>query len=51
MNTKVVDFISNVRLGEIREYKNISVIPVFLKDVGGPQYISLDEAISSELRN
>ena len=47
MNTKVVDFISNIRSGEIKEYKNISVIPVFLKDVAGPQYISLDEAISS----
>lgn len=47
MNTKVVDFISNIRLGEIKEYKNISVIPVFLKDVAELQYISLDEAISS----
>jgi len=47
MNTKVVDFISNIKLGEIKGHKNISVIPVFLKDVAGPQYISLDEAISS----
>ncbi|MCL4378269.1 MAG: hypothetical protein M1409_07820 [Actinobacteria bacterium] len=46
MNTEVADFISNIRLGEMKEYENISVIPIFLKNVAGPQYISLDEAIS-----
>lgn len=47
MDVKVVDFISNIRLGEMKEYKNISVISVFIKDAAGPKYISLDEAISS----
>ena len=47
METKIADFISSIRLGEVKEYKNISVIPVFLKDAVGPEYISMDEAISS----
>ena len=47
MDTKITDFISSIRFGEMRQYRNISVIPIFLKDVVGPEYISLDEAISS----
>ena len=42
-----MDFISNIKFGDMRQYKNISVIPLFLKEKTGPGYISLDEAISS----
>jgi hypothetical protein len=45
MNTKILDFIANIKPGEIINYKNISIIPLFLKQMAGPHYITLDEAI------
>jgi hypothetical protein len=47
MDAKILNFISNIRLGEIKQYKNISIIPVFFKESTGPKYITLDEAIST----
>ena len=41
-----MNFISSLKFGEIQEFKNITVIPIFKDIFGGPQYISMQEAMS-----
>jgi len=46
MEAKIMNFISSLKFGEIQEFKNITVIPIFKDIFGGPQYISMQEAMS-----
>ena len=46
MEAKIMNFISSLKFGEIQEFKNVTVIPIF-KDIScGPGYISMQEAMS-----
>lgn len=46
MEAKTVNFISSLKFGEIKEFKNITVIPIFKEISGGPEYITMQEAMS-----
>jgi hypothetical protein len=46
MEAKIMNFISSLKFGEIKEFKNITVIPIFKETGGGPEYISMQEAMS-----
>ena len=46
MEAKIMNFISSLKFGGIQEFKNITVIPIFKDIFGGPQYISMQEAMS-----
>jgi hypothetical protein len=46
MEAKIMNFISSLRFGEIKEFKNITVIPIFKEISGGPEYIPMQEAMS-----
>ena len=41
MEAKIMNFISSLKFGEIKEFKNITVIPIFKEIYGGPEYIPL----------
>jgi hypothetical protein len=53
MEEKILNFISELKFGKIKQFRNISVFPLFSYSVAGahphphPHYITLDEAISS----
>ncbi len=46
MEAKIMNFISSLKFGEIQEFKNITVIPIFNEISGGPGYITMQEAMS-----
>lgn len=46
MEAKIMNFISSLKFGEIKEFKNITVIPIFKEVSGGPEYIPMQEAMS-----
>ena len=55
MEDKILNFISELKFGKIKQFRNIAVFPLFSYRVAGagaqshphPHYITLDEAISS----
>ncbi|MBU4451086.1 MAG: hypothetical protein KKE35_07325 [Actinobacteria bacterium] len=46
MEAKIMNFISSLKFGGIKEFKNVTVIPIFKEISGGPEYISMQEAMS-----
>ena len=46
MEAKIMNFISSLKFGEIQEFKNIMVLPIFNEISGGPGYITMQEAMS-----
>ena len=46
MEAKTMNFISSLKFGEIKEFTNITVIPIFKEISGGPGYITMQEAMS-----
>lgn len=45
METKLVDYISNLHLGEVQTFENMTVIPVFVSVANDIEYISLSQAL------
>ena len=45
METNLVDYLSNVQLGEVQTFENMTVIPVFVSEASEIEYISLSQAL------
>ena len=45
METNLVDYISNLRLGEVQTFENMAIIPVFVSEDNDIEYISLSQAL------
>jgi len=44
MNT-LTPYLSDLKLGDVQQTRNMSVVPLFVQDGGGPEYITMDEAL------
>jgi hypothetical protein len=50
MESIMFDFISNIRWGELKEFKNLSIIPLFAETgPKSPDYLTMEDAINSRL--
>jgi hypothetical protein len=50
MESIMFDFISGIRLGEIKEFNNLTIIPLFVENGSkGPDYLTMEDAINSRL--
>lgn len=49
MERLITDFLTSIEFGEAQACKNMSIVPLFLPDVRGPEYITLREALSEKL--
>src|SRR5262245_51875743 len=45
METNLVDYLSNLRLGEVQTFENMTIIPVFVSAKSEIEYISLSQAL------
>lgn len=45
MEKIISDFLAQLKLGKAQAYKNMAVIPIFLQQTSGPQYLTLKEAM------
>jgi len=48
MNPILTSYASALRLGEAQAYKNMGIFPVFTSVEGGPEYLTLKEALDGE---
>jgi len=48
MDTIVKTHLSKLKIGDPRTYENMTVFPLFQEAAGGPDYLTLDEAIEGE---
>ncbi|HEX7560781.1 MAG TPA: DUF6569 family protein [Candidatus Humimicrobiaceae bacterium] len=50
MESIMFDFISRIRLGELKEFKNLAIIPLFAENgPKSPDYLTMEDAINSRL--
>jgi hypothetical protein len=50
MESKMIDFIANIRWGEIKEFNNLAIIPLFAENgPKSPDYLTMEDAINSRL--
>ncbi len=50
MESVMFNFISNIRWGELREFNNLTIIPLFAETgPNSPDYLTMEEAINSRL--
>jgi hypothetical protein len=50
MESKMIDFISNIRWGEIKEFNNLTIIPLFTENgPKSPDYLTMEDAINGRL--
>ncbi|MFH1845336.1 MAG: DUF6569 family protein [bacterium] len=49
MNQIILDHISRLELGDCLEHGNMSVLPLFVKEPVGPEYLTLGEALDANL--
>lgn len=49
MERTITDFLTSIEFGEAQAFKNMSVVPLFLPDDGGPEYMTLRQALSEKL--
>lgn len=49
METNLVDYLSNVQLGEVQTFENMTIIPVFVSGESEIEYISLSQALEQGL--
>jgi hypothetical protein len=45
METNLIDYISNLQLGEVQTFENMTIIPVFVSEDSDIEYISLSQAL------
>ncbi len=48
MDTIITNCLSQLEFGEVQTFKNMTILPVFLPQNGGPHYITLKEALDKE---
>ena len=51
MDQIIVNFLSGLELGELRNFNNMAIITLFSSTNGSPQYLSLGEAMGKGLLN
>src|SRR5512139_4130789 len=51
MDQIVVSFLSELELGELKNFNNMAIIPLFNSTNDSPQYLSLGEAMGKGLLN
>ena len=49
MNILITDFISKINLGEVQNFKNLQIIPLFTEGEEGLLYLTLKEALEKRL--
>src|SRR5512139_403742 len=49
MDQIVVSFLSELELGELKDFNNMAIIPLFSSTNSSPQYLSLGEAVGKGL--
>ncbi|MCZ2845935.1 MAG: hypothetical protein O2U61_05490 [Candidatus Bathyarchaeota archaeon] len=49
MDILITDFISGIDFGEVQDFKNLQIIPLFRKGAEGPVYLTLKEALEKRL--
>jgi hypothetical protein len=49
MNTLLTEYLSGIELGEPQQFRNLVVVPIFTSRNGGPEYLTLGEALSGQL--
>lgn len=49
MDKLITDSLSRLELGELQEFKNMGVIPLFASDNHSPQYLTLKDALDKGL--
>ena len=51
MEKLVTDYLSSIELGELQQYKNMAVFPLFTSFNHGPEYLTLKEALALRVLN
>ena len=49
MEAMITNYLSELKWGEIQTFKNMAILPVFAAKNGGPEYITMKEALDQEL--
>jgi len=49
MDILITDFISGIDFGEVQDFKNLQIIPLFIEGEEGPVYLTLKEALEKRL--
>ena len=49
MDTIITDYLSKLELGELQEFKNMTVVPLFTSVNDSPKYLTLKEALEEKL--
>jgi len=49
MEQAIADHLLKLELGELQQFKNMAVFPLFASDNGGPKYLTLKEALEQRL--
>ena len=49
MNKTITDYLTAVEFGEVQQFKNMAVIPLFSKTNGGLNYLAMKEALDKSL--
>jgi ARG and Rhodanese-Phosphatase-superfamily-associated Protein domain/ARPP-2 len=49
METNLVDYLSNLQLGEVQTFENMTIIPIFVSEDSDMEYISLSQALEQGL--
>lgn len=49
MNILFTDFIAGISFGEVQDFKNLQIIPLFTKGEEGPVYLTLKEALEKRV--
>jgi hypothetical protein len=49
MDILITNFISGIDFGEVQSFKNLQIIPLFIKGEEGPVYLTLKEALEKRL--